>query len=235
MFVCLGYPAAIQPPGMRTRARVSWQSLTDWERFPTGDDAGDDRDTDHHAGIQWSREISRLVPGDRVDPAGRTRGEGGSARRSPACGAAAGRGEDREGEAGERGEDRQAVRRQVHRQAGERRAEQRAHAPDQPHHRVNADQLGARSGCPPPPSSGYRRRRTRRPRRTAPGTRSRDRSGRAARRARRRPTRGRGRWRDGGGPSGRRASRSAAAGESPEHQARDQTRSALLGPTWAIA
>jgi nitroreductase len=40
MFVCLGYPAAIQPPGMRARARVTWQSLTDWERFPTGDDAG---------------------------------------------------------------------------------------------------------------------------------------------------------------------------------------------------
>ena len=40
MFVCLGYPAAVQPPGMRARARVSWQSLTDWERFPPGDDAG---------------------------------------------------------------------------------------------------------------------------------------------------------------------------------------------------
>ena len=40
MFVCLGYPAAVQPPGMRARARVTWQSLTDWERFPTGDDAG---------------------------------------------------------------------------------------------------------------------------------------------------------------------------------------------------
>ena len=40
MLVCLGYPAAIQPPGMRARARVTWQSLTDWERFPTDDDAG---------------------------------------------------------------------------------------------------------------------------------------------------------------------------------------------------
>ena len=40
MFVCLGYPAAVQPPGMRARARVTWQSLTDWERFPTRDDAG---------------------------------------------------------------------------------------------------------------------------------------------------------------------------------------------------
>jgi nitroreductase len=40
MFVCLGYPAAVQPPGMRARTRVTWQSLTDWERFPTGDDAG---------------------------------------------------------------------------------------------------------------------------------------------------------------------------------------------------
>jgi nitroreductase len=40
MFVCLGYPAAVQPPGMRARGRVTWQSLTDWERFPTGGDAG---------------------------------------------------------------------------------------------------------------------------------------------------------------------------------------------------
>jgi hypothetical protein len=40
MFVCLGYPAAVQPPGMRARGRVTWQSLTDWERFSTGDDAG---------------------------------------------------------------------------------------------------------------------------------------------------------------------------------------------------
>jgi nitroreductase len=40
MFVCLGYPAPAQPPGMRAHARVTWQSLTDWERFPTGDDVG---------------------------------------------------------------------------------------------------------------------------------------------------------------------------------------------------
>jgi nitroreductase len=40
MFVCLGYPAAVQPPGMRTRTRLTWQSLTDWERFPTGDHVG---------------------------------------------------------------------------------------------------------------------------------------------------------------------------------------------------
>jgi nitroreductase len=40
MFVCLGYPAAVQPPGMHPRGRVTWQSLTDWERFPTGDEAG---------------------------------------------------------------------------------------------------------------------------------------------------------------------------------------------------
>jgi nitroreductase len=40
LIVCLGYPAALQPPGMRARARVTWQSLTDWERFPTGHDAG---------------------------------------------------------------------------------------------------------------------------------------------------------------------------------------------------
>jgi nitroreductase len=39
MFVCLGYAAVVQPPGMRARTRVTWQSLTDWERFPTGDDA----------------------------------------------------------------------------------------------------------------------------------------------------------------------------------------------------
>jgi nitroreductase len=29
MFVCLGYPAAVQPPGMPARGRVTWQSLTD--------------------------------------------------------------------------------------------------------------------------------------------------------------------------------------------------------------
>jgi nitroreductase len=40
MFVCLGYPAPTQPPGMRPRARVTCQSLTDWERFPTCDDGG---------------------------------------------------------------------------------------------------------------------------------------------------------------------------------------------------
>jgi nitroreductase len=40
LFVCLGYPAAVQPPGMRARGRVTWQSLTDWERFPTGEDRG---------------------------------------------------------------------------------------------------------------------------------------------------------------------------------------------------
>jgi hypothetical protein len=40
MLLCLGYPAAIQPPGMRARAPVTWQSLTDWERFPSGDAAG---------------------------------------------------------------------------------------------------------------------------------------------------------------------------------------------------
>ena len=31
--VCLGHPAATQPPGMPTRGRVTWQSLTQWERF----------------------------------------------------------------------------------------------------------------------------------------------------------------------------------------------------------
>jgi nitroreductase len=40
MFVCLGYPAPVQPPGIRPRGRVTWQSLTDWERFPTRDDTG---------------------------------------------------------------------------------------------------------------------------------------------------------------------------------------------------
>jgi nitroreductase len=40
LFVCLGYPAAVQPPGMRARGRVTWRSLTDWERFPTGEDRG---------------------------------------------------------------------------------------------------------------------------------------------------------------------------------------------------
>jgi nitroreductase len=34
MLVCLGHPGPSQPPAMRPRSRVSWQSLTDWERFP---------------------------------------------------------------------------------------------------------------------------------------------------------------------------------------------------------
>ncbi len=34
MFVCLGYAAAVQPPPMRARSLTTWQSLTDWERFP---------------------------------------------------------------------------------------------------------------------------------------------------------------------------------------------------------
>ena len=34
LFVCLGYAGAAQPLAMRARAPVTWQSLTDWERFP---------------------------------------------------------------------------------------------------------------------------------------------------------------------------------------------------------
>jgi nitroreductase len=33
MFVCLGHAAPTQPAGMPTRGRVTWQSLTQWERF----------------------------------------------------------------------------------------------------------------------------------------------------------------------------------------------------------
>lgn len=44
LIVCLGYPAAVQPPGMRARARVTWHSLTDWERFPTGTTPGAEPD-----------------------------------------------------------------------------------------------------------------------------------------------------------------------------------------------
>lgn len=39
MLVCLGYPAPVQPPGMRPRGRTTWQSLTDWERFATRQDS----------------------------------------------------------------------------------------------------------------------------------------------------------------------------------------------------
>jgi len=35
MFVCLGHPAATQPRGMPTRGPVTWQTLTQWERFPS--------------------------------------------------------------------------------------------------------------------------------------------------------------------------------------------------------
>jgi len=34
MFVCLGHAAPVQPAGMRPRGTVTWQSLTQWERFP---------------------------------------------------------------------------------------------------------------------------------------------------------------------------------------------------------
>jgi nitroreductase len=34
MFICLGYPAPVQPPAMRARTPVTWQSLTSWERYP---------------------------------------------------------------------------------------------------------------------------------------------------------------------------------------------------------
>src|SRR5215468_7784416 len=34
MLICLGHAAATQPPGMPTRGSVTWQSLTQWERFP---------------------------------------------------------------------------------------------------------------------------------------------------------------------------------------------------------
>src|SRR5262245_55683309 len=33
MFVCLGHPAPTQPRGMASRGPVTWQSLTQWERF----------------------------------------------------------------------------------------------------------------------------------------------------------------------------------------------------------
>ena len=34
MLVCLGYAASEQPLGMRPQGRITWQSLTDWERVP---------------------------------------------------------------------------------------------------------------------------------------------------------------------------------------------------------
>lgn len=36
LFVCLGYAAPVQPLAMRAREPVTWQSLTDWGRFPEG-------------------------------------------------------------------------------------------------------------------------------------------------------------------------------------------------------
>ena len=33
LFVCLGHPAPVQPAPMRARTPVTWQSLTQWERF----------------------------------------------------------------------------------------------------------------------------------------------------------------------------------------------------------
>ena len=40
MLVCLGHPAPMQPPGMPTRGRVTWESLTQWERFPNAQELG---------------------------------------------------------------------------------------------------------------------------------------------------------------------------------------------------
>jgi len=34
MFICLGHAAPTQPPGMPARGQVTWQTLTQWERFP---------------------------------------------------------------------------------------------------------------------------------------------------------------------------------------------------------
>ena len=34
LFVCLGHAAPVQPAPMRLRTPVTWQSLTQWERFP---------------------------------------------------------------------------------------------------------------------------------------------------------------------------------------------------------
>jgi len=34
MFICLGIAAAQQPPAIRPRTPVTWQSLSHWERFP---------------------------------------------------------------------------------------------------------------------------------------------------------------------------------------------------------
>jgi nitroreductase len=34
LIVCLGYAAAAQPAPMRARSSVTWQNLTEWERFP---------------------------------------------------------------------------------------------------------------------------------------------------------------------------------------------------------
>ena len=40
LIVCLGYAAPAQPAPMRARSPVTWQTLTDWERFPDRDSAG---------------------------------------------------------------------------------------------------------------------------------------------------------------------------------------------------
>jgi nitroreductase len=35
LFICLGHPAPAGPAPMRTWGKITWQSLTDWERFPS--------------------------------------------------------------------------------------------------------------------------------------------------------------------------------------------------------
>jgi hypothetical protein len=37
MFICLGHAAPVQPAGMPPRGNVTWQTLTQWERFPGKD------------------------------------------------------------------------------------------------------------------------------------------------------------------------------------------------------
>ena len=47
VLVCVGYPAAADPPPMRARGRITWQSLTDWEVFPSPNESADDAKGDH--------------------------------------------------------------------------------------------------------------------------------------------------------------------------------------------
>jgi len=65
--VCLGHPAPDGPPPMRTRGRITWQSLTDWEGFPSTDASAAQGPADSHAGGGKADFREALEQADETD------------------------------------------------------------------------------------------------------------------------------------------------------------------------